>query len=188
MSHKTNGHYYIVKMDVSKFFPSIDKDVLFTILSKRMVDPALIELTRVIIFDGEPHDGLPIGDLASQYFANIYLNELDWYCKSELHAKFYIRYMDDIIMIAQNKKEAVELYNGAKYYMEQVLNLRLNSKSRVFRCGVLLDFVGYRTGEDFRLLRMRTRLHCCCYSIDRHDSTSGCRNKRMLSDAVRRNP
>lgn len=101
---------YIIKLDIAKFFHSIDTPTLFAILQRDIRDPVLLNLLRTIIFTGVTDSGLPIGNYTSQYFANIYLNELDQYIKRTLHVKLYVRYMDDFLCFVDSKPEAKRMY------------------------------------------------------------------------------
>ena len=87
------GEYYILKMDVAKFFQNIDKDILMTILLRKIKDEDLVWLTKEIIYSNEGKKNLPIGNYTSQIFANIYLNEADQYIKHVLKIKYYSRYL-----------------------------------------------------------------------------------------------
>ena len=128
ISRQTGGHYYILKMDVSKFFNSIDLNVLYQILSRVIADPKLLDLTYTILFEDGQHEGLPIGNYVSQYFANIYMNELDQFCKHNLKAKYYVRYMDDFILLAPNKVTAKRWFRAIEQYLNERLHLKLNPK------------------------------------------------------------
>ena len=88
------GNYYIIKMDVAKYFQNIDKEILLKILQKKIRDRKLMWLTKEIIYSNGKEKGLPIGNYTSQCFANIYLNEIDQYVKHKLKIKGYYRYMD----------------------------------------------------------------------------------------------
>lgn len=156
-----NGHYYIMKMDISKFFNNIDKDILYDILERDIVDLKLLDLTYTILFDDCSGEGLPIGNYVSQYFANIYLNELDHYCKDELKIKYYVRYMDDFIALAPDKKTAKTWYELIDNFVNDTLNLRMNPKSCYFPSSHMLDFVGYKIGHDNRLVRKRSKRKIC---------------------------
>lgn len=155
------GHYYVLKMDISKFFYTIDKAILWRIISARIVDPPLAELAKVMVFDDNGHSGIPIGNYISQYFANIYLNELDWYCKRAMNIEFYVRYMDDFVMLAPSRLIARQWYDRIEQFVNKQLNLRLNPKSRYYPAKQGLDFVGYRIFSDRLKLRRRAikKLH-----------------------------
>lgn len=100
---KKHKCYYVLKCDIKKYFYSIDKEILLNILIRNIKDKKLIEFTKILLNDGDKI-GIPIGNYTSQYFANIYLNELDHFIKEQLRVKYYIRYMDDFILLLPEKK------------------------------------------------------------------------------------
>ena len=95
MKHCKNiwGEYYILKMDIKKYFENIQKDILYEILKRKIKDKKILWLTKEIIYSNKGKTGLPIGNYTSQMYANIYLNELDQYVKHNLKCKYYFRYM-----------------------------------------------------------------------------------------------
>lgn len=151
------GKYYIVKMDISKYFYNIDRDVLFKILKRAIASPRLLDLLHTIIFSDEARVGIPIGNYTSQYFANIYLNELDQYCKHNLGVKYCVRYMDDFIILAPNKRQAKQWYEAIQRYVESYLHLKLNPKSCFYFSSHGLDFVGYKMTHSCLRLRQRSK-------------------------------
>lgn len=151
------GKYYIVKMDISKYFYNIDRDVLFKILKRVITNSQLLDLLHTIIFSDEERVGIPIGNYTSQYFANIYLNELDQYCKHNLGVKYYVRYMDDFILLAPNKRKAKRWYRAIQRYAEGYLHLKLNPKSCFYPSSHGLDFVGYKIMNNCLRLRQRSK-------------------------------
>lgn len=151
---KKHGEYYVLKCDIKKYFYSIDKNILLKILKSKINDKKLIEFSSIILNDGESV-GIPIGNFTSQYFANIYLNELDQYVKQQLKVKFYCRYMDDFIIFVKTKVEAKELLEKIIIFLKNNLNLELNSKSRYFPNKRGIDFCGYRIFETHIFLRKR---------------------------------
>lgn len=86
-------NYYILKLDIKKYFYSIHKDILYNIMCEYISDRRLLELTYKFIYDNDEKVGIPIGNYTSQYFANIYLDKLDKYIKEKLKIKYYVRYM-----------------------------------------------------------------------------------------------
>ena len=134
--------YYVLKTDIKKYFYSIDKSILMNILKKRISDKRLLEFSYLILDDGT-NIGIPIGNYTSQFFANIYLNELDHYVKDELKIKLYTRYMDDQIFLLKNKEEAKKVFLQVEKYITEKLNLRLNKKSKYFPNKKGIDFCGY---------------------------------------------
>ena len=153
---RLNNSYYILKCDIRKYFYSIDKDILFNIMKRYITDKKLLDLTYKLIYDGNEL-GIPIGNYTSQYFANIYLNELDHYIKEYLGIKYYVRYMDDFILLVKNKDTAKELKNKIEIFLKNKLNLSLNNKSVYYNNEMGVNFCGYRIYETHRLLRDRTK-------------------------------
>ena len=152
---------YIIKLDIAKFFHSIDTPTLFTILQRDIDDPELLKLLQTIIFTGITDSGLPIGNYTSQYFANIYLNELDQYIKRTLHIKLYVRYMDDFLCFVGSKSEAKQIYRAIEQFLHDELRLQLNPKSRYFPAHHSLDFCGYKIYPRYMLLRDRSKRRLC---------------------------
>lgn len=148
------GNYYVIKFDIKKFFYSIDKDILLNILKDRIKDKKIISLTKVILDDGNIK-GIPIGNYTSQYFANIYLDKLDHYIKEKLKIKYYVRYMDDFIILIRIKSEAKLIYSLVNNFIEKNLNLSLNAKSMYYPNTHGVDFCGYKIFENYILIRKR---------------------------------
>ncbi len=151
------GKYYVIKCDIRKYFYSIDLDILFGLMKKFIVDSELLEFTRKMIYENATSKvGIPIGNYTSQFFANIYLNELDWYIKRDLHIKYYVRYMDDFVLLVENKEKAKEIFEKIGIFLNDKLKLTLNPKSRYFPNSMGIDFCGYRVFETHRLIRKRS--------------------------------
>ena len=149
--------YYVVKCDISKFFYSVDLDILFEIMKRFIADEELLDFTKKMIYENTPFSvGIPIGNYTSQYFANIYMNELDQYVKHKLHIKYYVRYMDDFVLLVENKEEAVKVFKAIEKFLQEHLKLKLNPKSRYFPSKMGIDFCGYRIYEDYKLIRKRS--------------------------------
>ncbi len=155
---KRNYHsYYILKCDIHKYFYSIDKEILFQILQKNIKDKELASFTKLLIFDNEDPKGIPIGNYTSQFFANIYLNELDHFVKEILQVKCYVRYMDDFILMAKTKQEVISYKKKIETFLKEKLQLVLNEKSRYYPNKMGVDFCGYRIYETHFLLRKRSK-------------------------------
>lgn len=154
MRNKYNN-YYVIKFDIKHFFESIDKDILFNILSKYIKDKYLLDFTKKLIYSYKDK-GIPIGNYTSQYFANIYLNELDYYIKYKLKIKCYLRYMDDFIILVKDKNTARNTYNLIEVFISNKLNLELNRKSRYYKNKEGIDFLGYIIYEDYIKVRKRS--------------------------------
>ena len=144
---RTWKEYYILKMDVAKFFQNIDKDILLKILKRKIKDKDLMWLTKEIVYSSEGKKSLPIGNYTSQIFANIYLNEIDQYIKHKLKIKYYYRYMDDSIILVKTKEEAKETLEKIKQFLHNNLELELNKKTQIFKSKQGVNFCGYKINE-----------------------------------------
>lgn len=160
---RNHGRVYALKADISKYFDSIDHSVLKSIISNHLSCSKTKQLLSLIIDSAETlHKGrgVPIGNLTSQLFANMYLNELDKFVKHELRERFYIRYMDDFVIIHHDKQHLQKLRAIIEDWLWDVLKLRTNHKTQVFpvssSSGRALDFLGYRIYATHRLLRKCT--------------------------------
>ena len=149
MKHCTRiwNNYYILKMDIAKYFDNIDKKILLDILEKRIKDKDVMWLINEILYANKREKGLEIGNYTSQMFANIYLNEYDWYVKRDLHIKYFSRYMDDSILLVKTKKEAIQALENIKRFLKENLNLELNSKTQIFKSSQGVNYCGYKINE-----------------------------------------
>lgn len=134
---------YYLKCDIAKYFDSINHAILINILESKIKCPDTLNLLKHIIDNGIGV-GIPIGNLTSQTFANIYLNEFDKFIKHKLKIKHYIRYMDDFIILDESKEKIHRYLNEIEDYLEINLGLRLNHKTRIAPAFKGIDFVGYK--------------------------------------------
>ena len=156
MKNKYNT-YYVLKCDIKKYFYSVNKDILFNIMKEYIKDKKLLNLTKKLIYDGESLIGLAVGNYTSQYFANIYLNKLDYYIKFNLKIKYYVRYCDDFVILLKNKEESKRVLEKIRIFLKENLNLELNKKSRYYKNIYGINFCGYRIFEKYKLLRNRSK-------------------------------
>ena len=182
--YRKYGNFYYVKCNIKKFFYTIDKDVLFDILSRNIKDKKLLSLTKTIVYDLDD-TGIPIGNYTSQYFANIYLSELDYYVKNELKVKFYVRYMDDFVCLVRTKKEAREVLDAINVFVESVLHLTLNHKSRIIPSYRGIDFCGYVMKRDKIYVRKSFIKRCRkrvkkWHTLYKHDKL----NKKKMGETI----
>ncbi len=133
------GEYYILKFDISKFFASIDKDILKKKLLTKIKDRDAINIVFKVIDSQEK--GLGIGSMSSQVLAVFYLNDLDHYIKEELKIKYYVRYQDDGLLFHQSKDYLKYCLNKIEYFLQKE-KLVLNSKSRIFKSSNNFIFLG----------------------------------------------
>ena len=161
---KESYHYskpiFVLKCDIRKFFDSIDQQTLLNLIKQRVVDPNTIWLVEKIIYSFEklPDQGLPLGNVTSQLFANIYLNELDQFVKHKLRVKYYLRYCDDFAIVSDGKDYLVSLIPQINNFLNINLRLDLHPKKitlRKFSWGV--DFLGYVILPHHILLRTKTK-------------------------------
>jgi len=142
---------YCLKLDIKKFYPSIDHDILKRIIRKKIKCKDTLMLIDEII---DSADGVPIGNYLSQYMGNIYLSELDHYCKENLRIKYYFRYCDDIVILENNKSKLHEYLNIIKYFCNTHLKLEIKSNYQIFPTFIRgIDFLGYRFFDDYILVR-----------------------------------
>jgi len=152
-----SDNLYCLKMDIRKYFYSIDHQVIKNLIRKKIRCTRTLKLLDIII-DSTDNPGIAIGNLTSQLFANIYLGALDHYIKEELQVKSYVRYMDDMVILHHDKAYLWELYRLIKNFTESNLKLNFNNKTSVFNVSRGIDFLGYRQFKDVRILRKRVMI------------------------------
>lgn len=151
----TGKGVYCLKCDVAKYFASVDHEVLMRLLSRRIKDGRTMRLLRAIV-ESLPA-GIPIGNLTSQLFANIYLNEMDHFAKETLGCKYYVRYMDDFLILDTDKGKLVRLRERVRIFLRNNLRVQLHPrKAEIIYVPAGLDFLGYRLDEGRRKLRSST--------------------------------
>jgi len=163
---------YVLKADISKYFPSIDHDILKGLIRRKIRDDKTLWLIDLIIASSNPQEpaifyfpgddlftpyerrrGIPIGNLTSQFFANVYLNPFDYFVKEQLHCKDYIRYCDDFVVLAKSKERLHEVKEQMEEYLI-LLRLKLHPhKSQIFPVKEGTDFLGYRIFPTHRRVR-----------------------------------
>ena len=147
---------YVLKMDVHHCFESIDKGILYDMVERRIKDPSILGLFHEIIF-GYPDKGLPIGNLTSQYLANLYLSGLDHFMKERYHCRWYFRYMDDIVILGWSKTWLHRVRKKIARILSE-LHMSVNGNWHVAPVSARgVDFVGYRMYPTFILLRQDTK-------------------------------
>lgn len=168
--------YYYLKLDISKYFYRVNHQILLDILRVRIRDEKMMILLERIINNPNqkfglpagvsPEDcpyedwlddaGMPIGNLTSQMFANIYLDQLDQFCKHVIGAHFYIRYMDDVIILSDDKAELHRWKEQIERFLNKALALQLNKKTAIRPITLGIDFVGYKIWSTHRKLKKST--------------------------------
>ena len=177
VEHKP-GTWYYLKLDISKYFYRISHEVLKEILARKIKDQQLLQVLYNIIdcqhtpfglppgkgpgevpLEERLYDvGMPVGNLLSQVFANIYLDALDQFCKRTLCIHFYVRYMDDIIILSDSKEKLHMWKDEIQKFVETTLRLSLNQKTCIRPISQGIEFVGYRIWPHYVTIRKSTTL------------------------------
>ncbi len=147
---------FALKMDIKKYFDNVDHAILKSIIQSKIKCKKTLDLIFLIIDSVKDHKGIPIGNLTSQYFANLYLSPLDYYAKHTLKVKHYFRYMDDVVILHTDKSLLNEILQKIKSFVQSNLKLNLKSNFQIFPVSKRqLDFVGYRFNQHTTMLRKR---------------------------------
>jgi len=148
---------YCLKCDIRRYFFEINHIILLRIIRKKINDKNVLWLIEQILSNNLTENiGMPLGNLTSQLFANVYLNELDRFVKHHLKAKFYIRYVDDFVILHPSKSQLQLWKYEINKFLKSELKIKLhNQKSRIIPLARGVDFVGFRNFYYFRLLRKR---------------------------------
>jgi RNA-directed DNA polymerase len=179
-THFMRRYQYVLPLDIRQFFPSIDHAILMQILRSTLTDERVLNLCDAILASGQgvlaneyemacfPGDdlfsaarprGLPIGNLTSQFWANIYLNRLDHFIKRELKCRAYLRYVDDMLLFSDNLEE---LHSWRSAIIAFLANLRLTiheNSAQPRPCRVGVPFLGFQVFPDHRRLKRRKAVH-----------------------------
>ena len=161
VSNNWKKKIYVLKCDVRKFFDSIDHSILQNLIERKVTCPDTMELLDLLLqsFEKSKGVGLPLGNVTSQLFANIYLNEFDQFVKHNLKVKYYLRYADDFMFVSQDKDLLYRCINTLKKYLFENVKLELHPKKIVLRrleWGI--DFLGYIVLPHYVLPRTKTKI------------------------------
>ncbi|MBA3603455.1 MAG: hypothetical protein H0W50_07395 [Parachlamydiaceae bacterium] len=154
---------YALKMDIKRFFDTVNHQSLKTLIRKNIGDENALRIIEVIIdsfkVKGPQGDmGIPLGNATSQIFANIYLHELDNFIKQKLRERYYLRYCDDFIILSCNENHLKSLIPHIQKFLYQHLQLELHPKKLIIRkLNQGIDFVGYVLFLKHKLVRIRTK-------------------------------
>lgn len=197
------GTRYCLKLDVNKYYPSINQERLMKKLERVIKCKDTLELISLIVHSLPADEGIPIGSYLSQYFGNYYLSDLDHYCKEKLGCKHYHRYMDDIIVLGNTKEELWEVFYKIKAHLESD-SLKIKDNYKVFPVDSKgIDFIGYRFFRNriiarksiykkmkkrmnfLRKIKRTKRQECSYQSYNGWLRWTTCTNlKRRLSDEI----
>ena len=156
---------YCLKADIKHYFQEVNHEILLNIIKRKVKDEKTITLIIKFLENGggervldlqKEQKGMPLGNLTSQFFANVYLNELDSFVKHKLKAKYYIRYVDDFVILHQSR-ENLEIWKGQiNEFLNNRLKLKLHpDKSKIISLSRGVDFIGFRNYWNYKLLRKR---------------------------------
>ncbi|OGI33485.1 MAG: hypothetical protein A2420_04190 [Candidatus Moranbacteria bacterium RIFOXYC1_FULL_44_13] len=152
---------WILKCDIRKFFANIDHGILLLILREYIPDKKIIWLLENVIesFSSDWSGiGLPLGNLTSQLFVNIYMNEFDQFVEHRLKAKYYIRYCDDFVIFSEDKEHLEDIISPIKIFLKEKLKLELHpEKVFIKTLASGMDFLGMVNFSDYRILRTKTK-------------------------------
>ncbi len=146
---KWGGDIYYLHCDIRKYFPHIDHDILYGLMARKIKCKETLWLIRSIIDSSTDSPGLPIGSLFSQLSANVYMDVMDQFIKHDLREPYYLRYMDNFIVVHHDKKHLQQVKEEIRGLLKNQLRLELNPKGTMIgRTGDGIDFVGYRVYAD----------------------------------------
>lgn len=151
---------WALKCDIKKFFDSIDHDILLSLVREKIKDKRLMGIIEEIIrsYNKESGKGIPLGNLTSQLFSNVYLNKFDHFVKRELRIKYYVRYADDFIILNRDKEQLEKLVSILNNYLEIKLKLRLHpDKIFIRKIHQGIDFLGGIVFPTHIILRTKTK-------------------------------
>lgn len=184
LSKNNRQNIFALKCDIRRFFDSVDQNILLGLIRKKVQDDDAVWLLLKIIksFEKSPHRGLPLGNVTSQLFANIYLNEIDQFVKHKLRIKYYLRYCDDFVILDKNvfypssrtcfgislrtendiwertSNNLTSLIGSISCFLKEKLKLTLHSDKIIIRkYGQGIDWLGYVVLPHYRVLRTKTK-------------------------------
>lgn len=161
VTNNLHSKAFCFKADIKHYFQEVNHDILLEIICRKIKDEKVIFLIKKILANGVLQTGfcdkgMPLGNLTSQFFANVYLNELDYFVKHKLKVKYYIRYVDDFVIL-HNSKEQLKIWKQEiESFLTEKLKIELHlDKSKIISLSKGVDFVGFRCFWYHKLLRKR---------------------------------
>jgi len=152
---------FVLKCDVRKYFDSIDQNTLFCMIRKKVACEKILAIIKEIIFSYDlsaTGKGIPLGNITSQVFANIYLNVLDTYVKKELRCRFYVRYNDDFVILSESRENLEKIRNAVIIFAKKNLLLDIPlQKTCIRKADWGIDFLGFTVLPKALLLRNKTK-------------------------------
>lgn len=159
-THNYTKEGWILKCDIKKFFDHIDHTILSKLVNKQVSDPVMRVLLAKIInsYAVTPGVGIPIGNVTSQIFANVYLHELDWFVKHQMRLPYYYRYADDFIILLETKEQVDEVLAVIENFVTDSLHLTLHPQKIIVRKAAWgIDWLGQVLCPGYEILRSSTK-------------------------------
>ena len=179
---KQKNEFYL-KCDITKYFYNVDLNIAFNLYKRHISDVRTLNLIFQILHKDNPERGIKIGNRLSQLTANLYLNELDRFIKHELKVKYYVRYMDDFLLLG-NKAELKRDLKLITRFIEDELHLKLNDKTTINKCSRGIEFVGYKIYPKGKMIKKQTvyrvRRYVNKFIAGKVDAASFCRSMASI--------
>ena len=175
VTHNFTTLIFVLKADVQHYFEEVDHAILLKILRKKIKDKRVIWLIRKILdnYSAKEGKGMPLGNLTSQFFANVYLNELDQFVKHTLKKKYYLRYVDDFVILHISKAELEKCFRAIGNFLQKNLALELHpTKSRIVPLQRGTEFLGLNIFPHHQLIKLKNirkfyqKFHQLCQEYD----------------------
>ncbi|MFH0700817.1 MAG: reverse transcriptase domain-containing protein [Candidatus Woesearchaeota archaeon] len=150
---------FVLKADIKHYFETVDHKILLSIIRRKITNPQVLWLVEVILSNHHTDrlgKGMPLGNLTSQFFANVYLNELDQFVKHQLRSEYYIRYVDDFLILNKDREVLLEYKAFIEHFLKEHLGLELHpEKSKIMRLQRGIIFLGMRAFFHYRIIRRK---------------------------------
>lgn len=148
---------YVLKADIRHYFETVDHEILLKLIRRKIKDEKVIWLIETILKNHKTEingRGMPLGNLTSQFFANFYLSELDYFVKHQLNASYYIRYVDDFVILHRDKRVLEKWEHEISLFLIEKLKIELHpEKTRIVPLRRGITFLGFRIFSKYRLLK-----------------------------------
>ncbi|MFA5382822.1 MAG: reverse transcriptase domain-containing protein [Candidatus Micrarchaeia archaeon] len=158
---KVSKQGFVLKADIKHYFEEVDQQVLLDIIKRKIKDKQIINLIKIILINHKTkiiNKGMPLGNLTSQFFANVYLNTLDYFIKHNLKVKYYIRYVDDFVIFHRSKTYLFYFKQKISDFLKEKLFLSLHEgKSKIFFIAQGITFLGFRIFYYYKRLKKNNR-------------------------------
>lgn len=157
--HYAGKYSWYLKLDIKKYFDSIDHTTLLRLLSRRYKESRLLKMFEKLLatYTTIPGRGMPIGNLVSQHLANFFLGRMDHWLKDDLGVKGYLRYMDDFLIFDNDKIRLKDLLAELVCFLAEELQLELKDNIQLNQCKYGIPFLGYRIFPDYFRLSTRSK-------------------------------